>query len=350
MPTAQSRREFLTALLSGAAAPSFGSAALLRAPQSSAAEPPPETTAVRLFKSENLCVAPQFVAEELLRAEGFPEIGYLDVPPGTQEHAMARGEIDIGLQYAWSFVAAIDAGEPLTLLSGGMVGCVEVFAKENIRGIADLKGGSVGVPALGGTPHKLVTLMAADVGLDPAGDIRWVTPKSAELVKIFGEGKVDLVKAFEDGKIDAYAASPPTSQGLRARHVGHVIVNTGVDRPWSQYFCCLLGGNRDYVRNYPVSTKRVLRAILKAADLCADNPTSAAQRLVDGGFTQRYSYALQTLSENGYKWREYDPEDTVRFYALRLRETGFIKSSPQKIIAEGTNWRFLDELKRELKA
>jgi NitT/TauT family transport system substrate-binding protein len=326
-----------------------GAAGLTGLPQALAAEGSPETTAVRLFKSDNLCVAPQFVAEELLRADGFTEIRYLDVPPGTQEHAMGRGEIDIGLQYAWSFVAAIDAGEPLTLLSGGMVGCVEVFAKDSIRGIADLKGRSVGVPALGGTPHKLVALMAADVGLDP-GDIRWVTPKSAELVKIFGEGKVDLVRGFEDGKIDVYAASPPTSQDLRARHVGHVIVNTAVDRPWSQYFCCLLGGNRDYVRNYPVATKRVLRAILKAADLCADNPTSAAQRLVDSGFTQRYGYALQTLTENGYKWREYDPEDAVRFYALRLREVGFIKSSPQQIIAKGTDWRFLDELKRELKA
>jgi len=48
-------------------------------------------------------------------------------------------------------------------------------------------------------------------------------------------------------------------------------------------------------------------------------------------------------------WREYDPEDTVRYYALRLHETGFIKSTPQKIIAEATDWRFLDEIKRELK-
>ena len=342
MPT-QSRRRFL---INAAFA---GAAGLTGPPRALAAETPLETTAVHLFKSENLCVAPQFVAEELLRAEGFTEIRYLDVPPGTQEHAMGRGEIDIGLQYAWSFVAAIDAGEPLTLLSGGMVGCVEVFAKESIRGIADLKGGSVGVPALGGTPHKLVALMAANVGLDPAADIRWVTPKSAELIKISGRER-STYRGFEDGKIDAYAASPPTSQDLRARHVGHVIVNTTVDRPWSQYFCCLLGGNRDYVRNYPVATKRVLRAILKAADLCADNPTSAAQRLVDGGFTQRYGYALQTLAENGYKWREYDPEDAVRFYALRLRETGFIKSSPQKIIAEGTDWHFLNELKRELRA
>ena len=88
-----------------------------------------------------------------------------------------------------------------------------------------------------------------------------------------------------------------------------------------------------------------------AADLCVTDPTRAARRIVDGGFTDRYEYALQTLSENGYdKWREYDAEDTLRFFALRLHETGFIKSSPQKIIADGTDWRFLDEVKRELKA
>jgi NitT/TauT family transport system substrate-binding protein len=33
-----------------------------------------------------------------------------------------------------------------------------------------------------------------------------------------------------------------------------------------------------------------------------------------------------------------------------MRDSGFIKSTPQKIIAENTDWRFFDELKRELKA
>ncbi len=40
---------------------------------------------------------------------------------------------------------------------------------------------------------------------------------------------------------------------------------------------------------------------------------------------------------------------TVRFYALCLREAGMIKSSPKKIIAHGTDWRFLNELKKKLK-
>ena len=159
------------------------------------------------------------------------------------------------------------------------------------------------------------------------------------------------LEAFAEGKIDAYLAIPPEPQELRARHVGHVIFNSTVDRPWSQYFCCMLSGNRDYVRKYPVATKSVLRAFLKAADLCVAEPSRVARTIVAGGFTDRYDFALAALQEVQYdKWREYDPEDTMRYYALRLHETGMIKSLPNNIIAENTNWRFLNELKRELKA
>ena len=40
----------------------------------------------------------------------------------------------------------------------------------------------------------------------------------------------------------------------------------------------------------------------------------------------------------------------MRFYALRLREAGMVKSTPQKLIAQGTDWRFVEQLKKELKA
>ena len=39
----------------------------------------------------------------------------------------------------------------------------------------------------------------------------------------------------------------------------------------------------------------------------------------------------------------------MRFYALRLHEIGMLKSSPQKLMAQGTDWRFLTALKKELK-
>ena len=162
----------------------------------------------------------------------------------------------------------------------------------------------------------------------------------------------ELIDLFTDGKVDAFLGVPPQVQEAHTRRLGHVLVNSSLDDPWSQYFCCMWAGNRDFVRAHPVATKRALRAILKADDLCTSDPAGVAQRLVDGGFTSaRYEYVQEALRDIPYdKWREYDAEDTVRFYALRLHEIGMVKSSPQKIIADGTDWRFLDELKRELKA
>ena len=331
MPSTQTRRRFLT-ILSLA-----GVAGLVSPARVLAAEGPLETTTVRLQKP-GLCVSSLYIAEELLRAEGFTDIRYVDVS-GAGIMGSTRGMIDFAPVYASPFVRAIDAGKPLMLLAGVMVGCFELFAREGIGSIAELKGKSIGVQAAGSLPHQLVTLMAAQVGLDPAKDIHWVTDPAVKPIELFVQGK-----------IDAFLGFPPEPQDLRARHIGHVIVNTAVDRPWSQYFCCMLAGSPEFVREYPVATKRVLRAVLKATDLCATEPARAAQRLVDRGLTPRYDYAFQTLSENGYKWREYDAEDTVRFYALRLHDVGLIKSTPQKIIADGTDWRFLNELKRELKA
>jgi NitT/TauT family transport system substrate-binding protein len=334
MPMMQTRRRFLATLSMAAAA------GLLRARPASAAEGALETTTVRLRKTPSLCQTPQYIADELLRAEGFTDIRYVELPGGDTSEPLAHGIVDFDSNYASNFVKAIDAGEPITMLAGLHVGCFELFGNEGIHSITDLKGKSAGVQALGSNNYTLVALMAAQVGLDPVKDIHWVTDPAAK--------SKDL---FIDGKIDAFLAFPPEPQELRARRIGHVIVNTAVDRPWSQYFCCFLAGNPDYVRMHPVATKRVLRAILKATDLCASDPARAARRLVDGGFAARYDYALQTLTDNPYdKWREYDAEDTIRFYALRMHEAGFIKSRPQKIIAESTDWRFLDEVKRELKA
>ena len=330
MTNLQTRRQVLATL-------AFGSlAGIVRSQETRAAEPPAEITAIRLSKFPAICFAPQYVCEELLQAEGFSDIRYLDTDGVAISHDLGRGKFDFATSLAMQHIAGIDAGAPITIISGVHAGCYELFAQPGIRGVADLKGKKVGLTA---TPD-LIQMMAAYVGLDPKNDLTLVSGPEANPLELFAEGK-----------LDAYLALPPEPQELHARRVGHVILKTALDRPWSQYFCCALAGNREFIARYPVATKRVTRAVLKAADLCASEPERVARRLVDGGFVQRYDYALQTLNENPYgHWREYDAEDSVRFYALRLHELGMIKSSPKRILAEGTDWRFLDELKRELKA
>lgn len=339
-----SRREFLGGLVVAGAAGFLGfgperlDAGLFRPPGAVAAEPPPEITTIKLIRGTALCLAPQYLAEDLLRAEGFTDVQYSATPLGPLK-TVASGQADMSMTFTGPLIIQVDAGDPIVVLAGVHVGCFELFGTDRIRAIRDLKGKSVAVQQLGSSQHVFLSAMLAYVGLDPRQHVTWVTAPSAEAITMLAEGKVD-----------AYMAFPPEPQELRAKKIGHVVVSSMMDRPWSQYFCCQVGANREFVRRHPVATKRALRAILKGADICAREPGRAAKFLVARGYAERYDYALQTLREIPYgKWREYDPEDTMRFYALRLHEVGMIKSTPQRIIAQGTDWRFLNVLKRELR-
>ena len=300
-----------------------------------AAEPPPETTRIRLLHTEVICYAPYYVAEELLRSDGFVDVQYVKSEQRAVEE-LARGKRDFVPGTAGQ---AMLHGNGIVLLTGLHLGCYELFASDRVRRVRDLRGKTISITSLNSGRHVFLASMLAYVGLDPRKDV--------ELVEI---PPAESMRRLAEGKIDAFMAFPPEPLELRRRKIGHVLVNTLTDRPWSEYFCCMMMANRDFVRKYPVATKRALRAFLKAADLCALEPNRAARFLVDRGYTSDYDDALQTVKALPYgRWRELDPTDTVRFYALRLHEAGMIKATPQKLIAQGTDWRFLNELKKELK-
>ena len=328
-----SRRRFLGGVTLAGAAGLLGVH-----PRPVAGAPSPETTTLRLARTTSICQAPQYVVEALFEAEGFTDVQFVG-EAARADRTLVSGDAQMGMLFLGPFLLHLDEGAPLLILSGGHIGCLELFAHEPIRSIRDLKGRSVSLVALGDARHVFLATLMAYIGLDPRKDVTLVAHPPREALRL-----------FEEKQVDAYVASPPTAQELRAKHIGHVVVNSSVDRPWSQYFCCVVAGHREFVRKHPVATKRALRAILKGADLCALEPEQAAQSLVNQGLTQHYDYALQAMKDVPYgRWREYDPEDTVRFYALRLHEVGMLKSTPQKLIAQGTDWRFLKELKKELK-
>jgi NitT/TauT family transport system substrate-binding protein len=262
-------------------------------------EEPLETTSVRLMRVPAICLAPQFVAHQLLLADGFTDIRYVDAPSSARfTDALAKGVADFTQHFVTHLVAAVDAGDPVIGLAGIHVGCMELLGTPQIRGITGLRGKSVGVPELGSSEHLFAEVVFAHVGLNPVKDIRWVTGET--------EG---LPEQFIAGKLDAFVGSPPVNQDLRARSLAHVLANSALDHPWSEYFCCIMSGSRSYIRSHPVATKRVLRAFLKATDLCAAQPAWTAQYLVEGKFTERYDYALQALDEIPFgKWRDYDAE------------------------------------------
>jgi NitT/TauT family transport system substrate-binding protein len=330
------RRHFIA----GAAA--TGAAALLGLhTRPASADPPPETRKLRLLHVPAICHAPQYLAEELLHLEGITAVEY--VTRGTRyiPDALAESKADMSMWNATEFIPHMDAGRPVVVLAGIHGGCFEVFGNDRVHSIRDLRGKTVAIMYFGGGDHILLASMLAYVGIDPTKEVNWL-PGTTSLL--------DAMDAFTGGKADAFVGFAQQPVEMRAKRVGHVIVNTTTDRPWSQYFCCMLGANREFVQRHPVTTKRALRAILKAADICNTEPLKVARFLADKLYEPRFPVALEVVKGLPYsRWREANPEDTIRFHALRLHEVGMVKNIPNRLIAQGMDLRFLNELKRELK-
>ena len=117
---------------------------------SAVTDPPPETTRIRLVKA-SLCTAPAYVAEELLRMEGFSDVQYLDDDPqeiGTSK-LVATGAADLNMSFGLTTLIRVEAGEPVVMLAGVHTGCYELFGTERVRSIRDLRGRKVAVPGIG---------------------------------------------------------------------------------------------------------------------------------------------------------------------------------------------------------
>jgi NitT/TauT family transport system substrate-binding protein len=324
--------------LSGTAALSLPT--LFGFPNIALAEPAPETRRIRLVHAPVTCLAPQYLAEELLHAEGFEEIEYVHLDKGTAIAALADGRADVTQWDTFSPMHPLDAGKPIVVLGGIHAGYWALFGNDRIQTIRGLKGKTIAIQGVGSRDHVLLSSMLAYVGLAPQRDVTWIE----------GSTMSDAMSLFTTGKADAFMAFAPQPQALRAKKVGHVIVDTAQHRPWSQYFCCVVAARRGSLDQYPIATKRALRAFLKGADLCAREPERVARFLASKGYETSYDVGLEVLRKLPYdRWRQANPEDTLRFYALRMREAGMIRSTPQKLLAQGTDWRFLNELKKELK-
>ena len=83
---AWSRREFLRG-------PTLAGTAVILGlkSESAAAEPPPETTRIRIHDAPITCFAPAYIAEELLKAEGFTDVQYIKTPLNEGRHRSTKG-------------------------------------------------------------------------------------------------------------------------------------------------------------------------------------------------------------------------------------------------------------------
>jgi len=310
--------------------------------------PPPETTTVR-FVSPAACDPPTALAKKFLLEEGFTDIQYVTVPVTTTEWLTAD-KADFHSGYGNLIAANVDIGLPIVALAGIHPGCFEIFAAPGISTIKDLRGKTIAVNAKNVSDqfYGYFSILLAYIGMDPRTDVNFME---------IGPNVNALRDAFVDGRSQAFIAPAASGPQLRRnpKNPGTVILDTTMDKPWSQYYCCQLVANGDWARRYPVATKRVTRAVLRAADLVTKDRPSAAHQYVAGGFFSTPPAATdeeivnEVIRDLSYDWRELDPEETLRFFALRLADAKLIKMTSQQIIAQGSDFAYMRQLRTELK-
>jgi hypothetical protein len=118
---------------------------------------------------------------------------------------------------------------------------------------------------------------------------------------------------------------PPEPQELR-RKIGRAVVSTTTDRPWSQYFCCLIIPT---ARSYASTLRHQARAPGPLQGQRDVRARAGSHRAAHGGprLHGQLRPGAEVVKEMPYgQWRQYDAQDTVRFFALRLREVGMLSA------------------------
>src|SRR5262249_44482963 len=138
------------------------------------AEPPPETTKLRLTTAPVLCTVPIRLAEELLRLEGFQEVEYVSSPTEDGLSQIGSNRADFAQWDVAGVIPILDAGHPILILAGLHAGCQELFANERVHTVRDLKGRRIAISAMGNGDHIFISSILAHIGIDPRNEVTWV--------------------------------------------------------------------------------------------------------------------------------------------------------------------------------
>ena len=314
---------------------------------------PPETTTIRIDPHFG-CEGWAWFAEDLFREEGFVDVQI------TEIGKIHSGGADIGAAFGNDVAHKVDAGAPFVAIGGTHTGCNQLWAQPGINSIRDLRGKRIDVYSTTAGKDAVfgmwVSLLAA-VGIGPS-DVRFrdlsATPSPgapSDQPPLHGPPS-PIIQNFLAGLSDAVLAYVDQGPALRAnpKNPGHLIFDMMMDKPWSQYYCCLLIANREYATANPWATKRATRAVLRGIDMVTKDRKAAVDVAVRKGFTKDGTLLFEAIKDMPYPWRDYDPADSLRYFALQLADAKLLKKTPSQIIADGTDFAFFRQMQKELKA
>lgn len=228
---------------------------------------------VRIGYSGGACEAFLFSAYEkgLFKAEGL-DVELVKVDFETLKEALATGKIDASSGMVMKWVKPFEQGVDAAFTSGIHTGCIQLLVKpgSNIKSISDLRGKVIANNGMGDGPMIFVSRALAQEGIDFKKDVQWKAYPAPEL-----EGVLDR------GEADAITLSDPIAQLIIEKGKAVKLLNTTVDAPYNQEYCCMATVSGKLLREDPKTAAAISRGMMKGAEWVQAHQDEAAQLIIE---------------------------------------------------------------------
>ncbi len=265
------------------------------------------------------CEAPAFVAYHngIFKEEGldvnFVQMGFEDLKSG-----LASGKVSgtVG-NFAW--FKPIEQGLQIKITGGLHAGCINAVAPPDsgIASIADLKGKTIGVDAIGGGPMIILSIELKKKGIDPKTDVQWKAYPPAQ-----------LEAAIDKKEIQAFIVWDPFGADLVKNKKYVQLLGNGSDEPYKSGYCCYSVVSNKLVENDPEAAAAFTRAVLRAAEWVGLHTREAAQLEVDQKYVaisvdEDEEFIKQYVWKPGVK----DAAKDVKFFIEQTKDQGILDPS-----------------------
>ena len=282
-----------------------------------------------------LCGAPIYVAYEkgYFAEEGF-DVTLISADFETRKIGLNNGSIPL-VNGDFQFFPSIEEGVEATVVEGLHKGCIRIVvdADSDIDSVEDLRGATIGVDEIGGTPYMVASLWLETNGI--------VASNNEEVTFTpYSDGNLEL-QALSNGEIDAAALWDPFGS-LAVEEYGYKeIFDLADNEQFADKYCCFLYASNKILEENPDEIAALLRAIHKAQNFIYENPEEAVSIIVEGNYSDISDYedlAVELVKSYGYP--SYDQldasvvEENVKYFAEQLSNIGYLSTDDPDSFAE----------------
>ena len=207
-----------------------------------------------------------YYEEAGLTAEGVKGNSYTE--------ALGTGSAEVAVGHIATMLVPSTNDVDLTFVGGAHIGCksLYVLADSDYETTEDLKGQKISVPnGIGASDYNITACLFDSDGINPLEEVELIQVETSACVTAMQNGEIAAALLS-----DNFAYEMVESGLLRQ-------VSSLLDEDWAARPCCIIAMNATYVKENPITARKIAECVQKAHEWMRENPEEAIQMMLDEG-------------------------------------------------------------------